>query len=351
MPVTGTIPWVEKYRPERLSDIVGNETTIRRLEAFAKNGNVPNVVISSLTLFNVKFIYLFYALLRLYLKQGPPGCGKTTSIWALAKEMLGSQIREACLELNASDDRGIDVVRNKIKNFAQIKVTLPPGRHKIIILDEADSMTEGAQQALRRTMELFSKTTRFALACNQSDKIIEPIQSRCAVIRYQKLTDAQMLFRLEEVCKKENVTQISVSYDIQGLNALLFTSQGDMRQALNNLQCTVSGYEIVTSENVLKVCDEPHPQLMLDMLNFCSKGKIRESAMIIHDLYRMGYSPEDILSNLFRVSKTATIPEYLKMVYIKEIGLCHMRVIEGLSSLVQLSGLVARLCKTENLII
>ena len=114
--------------------------------------------------------------------QGTPGIGKTTSILCLAHAMLGPAYKEAVLELNASDERGIDVVRNKIKTFAQKKVTLAPGKHKIIILDEADSMTSGAQQALRRTMEIFSNTTRFALACNQSSKIIEPIQSRCVCV-------------------------------------------------------------------------------------------------------------------------------------------------------------------------
>ena len=133
--------------------------------------------------------------------------------------MLGDAFNSAVLELNASNDRGIDVVRNRIKMFAQQKCTLPPGKHKIIILDEADSMTEGAQQALRRTMEIYSKTTRFALgefwfllqvikfwsACNNSEKIIEPIQSRCAVLRYSRLTDAQVLSRVLDVCGSEKV--------------------------------------------------------------------------------------------------------------------------------------------------
>lgn len=135
------------------------------------------------------------------------------------------------------DDRGIDVVRNKIKTFATKKVTLPPGKHKVIILDEADSMTKGAQQALRRTMEVYSAHTRFALACNTSTKVIEPIQSRCAILRYAKLTDAQVLRRLHEVCAAEGIV-----WEAAGLEALVFTAEGDMRNALNNLQSTFAGF-------------------------------------------------------------------------------------------------------------
>ena len=137
--------------------------------------------------------------------SGPPGIGKTTSILCLAHELLGSNYKEGVLELNASDDRGIDTVRNRIKMFAQKKVTLPEGFHKIVILDEADSMTVAAQQALRRTMEIYSKTTRFALACNTSSKIIEPIQSRCAMLRYTRLSDKDLHRRLMEICEAEKV--------------------------------------------------------------------------------------------------------------------------------------------------
>ena len=313
------VPWIEKYRPETFQEIVGNPETVSRLSVFAKDGNVPNIIIA-----------------------GPPGVGKTTTILCLARQLLGENFKEAVLELNASNDRGIDVVRNRIKMFAQQKVTLPKGKHKIIILDEADSMTEAAQQALRRTMELYSSTTRFALACNSSEKIIEPIQSRCAMLRYSKLSDAQVLAKVLEVCKKENV-----DHSDDGLEAIVFTAQGDMRQALNNLQSTHEGFGFVKSENVFKVCDEPHPILVKDMLDHCVKSDIEESYKIMAHLWKLGYSSEDIVTSIFRVCKTHNLPEYLKLEFIKEIGLTHLALVQGTQSLLQLSGMLARLCQVS----
>lgn len=256
-------------------------------------------------------------------------------------------------------------------------------------------MTDGAQQALRRIMEIYSKTTRFALACNASDKIIEPIQSRCAVLRYSKLTDGQILARLQEVVEKE---RLAVSDD--GLEAVIFTAQGDMRQvrgrsqergsearrvsvltapvllllqALNNLQSTNSGFGYINSENVFKVCDEPHPLLVKSMLGHCVEGNIDAAYQVVEQLWALGYSPEDIIGNIFRVCKTYQMAEFLKLEFIKvrllllfwlvgsgrgrvqsaastcsvapqEIGFTHMRVAEGVNSLLQMAGLLGRLC-------
>ena len=224
--------------------------------------------------------------------------------------------------------RGLDVVRNRIKGFAQKKVTLPPGRHKIVILDEADrsvhplpikplrltySMTPGAQQALRRTMEIYASTTRFALACNQSNKIIEAIQSRCAILRYSRLTDQQLLTRLLQICQAENV-----SHTEDGLAALIFSAEGDMRQAINNLQSTVSGFGLVNGENVFKVCDQPHPIAVQNMLRNCNKGDVEEALDALRELWAKGYSAVDIIGTMFRVVKTMDVlSEYIKLEFIK----------------------------------
>ncbi|XP_012533733.1 replication factor C subunit 2 [Monomorium pharaonis] len=314
---SANMPWIEKYRPQVFSDIVGNEDTVSRLAVFAQHGNTPNIIIG-----------------------GPPGVGKTTTILCLARTLLGPAFKEAVLELNASNERGIDVVRNKIKMFAQKKVNLPKGKHKIIILDEADSMTDGAQQALRRTMEIYSHTTRFALACNNTEEIIEPIQSRCAMLRYGKLTDAQVLAKVLEVCEKENI-----SYTDDGMEAIVFTAQGDMRQALNNLQSTYNGFNHVNAENVFKVCDEPHPLIVKDMLDNCIKGDVSKACTVMDHFWKMGYSAEDIVSNVFKVCKNHTMDEKLKVKFVKEIGITHMGIVEGINSLLQLHALVARLCR------
>ncbi|KAJ3054789.1 replication factor C subunit 4 [Rhizophlyctis rosea] len=196
--------------------------------------------------------------------------------------------------------------------FAQKKVTLPPGRHKIIILDEADSMTGGAQQALRRTMEIYSNTTRFALACNMSSKIIEPIQSRCAILRYSRLSEKQLLKRLMEVCAMEKV-----KYVPEGLEAIIFTSEGDMRQAINNLQSTHSGFGLVNADNVFKVCDQPHPVVVRDLVQACLEANVDTAVGKLAGLWTQGFASVDVVSTLFKVVKGYDMPEYVKLEYIR----------------------------------
>jgi len=309
------LPWVEKYRPHVLADVVGNEDAVLRLKSIAADGNMPHMILT-----------------------GSPGIGKTTCVLALAREMLGDSTKEGVLELNASDERGIDVVRNKIKMFAQQKVTLPAGKHKVVILDEADSMTTAAQQAMRRTMELYSGTTRFALACNNSSEIIEPIQSRCAILRFMKPTDAEIYKRLEDICKKE-----SVPYTSDGLEAIIFTADGDLRQAVNSLQSTASGFDMIDQNTVLKVCDQPHPKVAQGIIEACVEGDLRKSHSQLETLWEKGYSAQDIVQTVFRVTRNMDMAEGTKLEFLRVIGSYHMRILDGLDSLVQLSGMLAQL--------
>ncbi|KAK7201799.1 replication factor C, subunit 4 [Novymonas esmeraldas] len=345
-------PWVEKYRPQTVADIVGNTEAISRLQVIAKEGNLPNLLLC-----------------------GPPGTGKTTSMLCLARDLLLQNtdagaastqpggaakdiLKDAVLELNASDDRGLDVVREKIKLFAQTKKTLPKKffstgeganraeqvvhLHKIVLLDEADSMTPAAQQALRRTMELHSSTTRFAFACNNSSKIIEPIQSRCAVVRFKKLSDAEILTRLVYVIQQE-----SVSYTDDGLEALLYLAEGDLRQAMNALQATHTGYGLVNADNVFKVCDQPHPVLVENIIAACvTKRNIEEAHKEMNRLLNRGYAPADVIATFFKVVQTNARlfrSELQQLEVLKVVGETTMRIAEGVGTALQLAAMLARM--------
>ncbi|PSR82180.1 P-loop containing nucleoside triphosphate hydrolase protein [Coniella lustricola] len=211
-------PWVEKYRPKNLNDVTAQDHTITVLQRTLQASNLPHM--------------LFY---------GPPGTGKTSTILALAKELFGPEfMKQRVLELNASDERGISIVREKVKDFARMQLTSPPPGYKnrypcppfkIIILDEADSMTQDAQSALRRTMETYSKITRFCLICNYVTRIIDPLASRCSKFRFKSLDQGNAKKRLEEIAEKEGV-----ALQDGAINALIKCSEGDLRKAITFLQ-------------------------------------------------------------------------------------------------------------------
>lgn len=162
------------------------------------------------------------------------------------------------------------------------------------------------------------------------------------MLRFSKLSDAQVLAKCIEVCQKEYL-----NYQEDGLEAVVFTAQGDMRQALNNLQSTANGFGQISGENVFKVCDEPHPMLVQDMLQHCIDGDIHKAYKIMAKLWRLGYAAEDIIGNIFRVCKRMIMAEKLKLIFIRHIGETHMRIVDGNNSLLQMSGLLAKLCESS----
>lgn len=215
-------PWVEKYRPNKIDDIYHQKEVVAALRKSVSSGKVPHM-----------------------LMYGPPGTGKTSTILALAKELYGPEFyRSRVLELNASDDRGIGMVRDKIKKFAQKKITKSPDTAypcppvQIIILDEADSMTNDAQAALRRTIEVYSAQTRFCIICNYVSKIIEPLASRCVKFRFEPISDEQQVKRLEYICSQE-----SISYEPSALTALVDVTEGDLRKSIMMLQSAGRSFE------------------------------------------------------------------------------------------------------------
>jgi replication factor C subunit 2/4 len=318
--LTCELPWSEKYRPNKLNDIVGNDEIIRRLMVISKEGNIPNIILS-----------------------GPSGLGKTTSIHCLARELLKDDYDKGVLEINASDSRGIEIVRNKIKMFAQKKTNFNGIKHKIVILDEADSMTAAAQQALRRTMEMYSTTTRFVFACNTSTKIIEPIQSRCAILRFTKLDNQDVKKRLEYIMREEGIEEI-IKRD--GLDAIIFLSDGDLRYAINTLQVASTFREkTITDEFIYQICDKPQPLLIKNIINACYEKSFEKAKEQIIELCEKGFAMSDIIILLFKmICNDNKIEEKKKIEMLKIITIYHQRIIYGTSTELQLIGCLAHLC-------
>ena len=236
MDETHTI-WIEKYRPARLVDIVGQDEIIERLSSYVKTGNLPHLLFT-----------------------GSAGVGKTTAAVTLAREFFGASWQMNFRELNASDERGIDVVRNQIKQFAR---TTPLGdaTFKILFLDEADALTTDAQAALRRTMESYAKTCRFILSCNYSSKIIDPIQSRCAIYRFRPLSAQAVKEEIARIAAKEGLI---VTPD--AMDAMVYIAQGDMRKAINALQGAAIINTTIDSPMVYAITSNARPDEIEDLL-------------------------------------------------------------------------------------
>lgn len=310
-------PWVEKYRPQKLDDIVGQEAIINRLEKYVGEESMPNLMFT-----------------------GPAGVGKTTTAIALVKSILGEYWKQNFLELNASDARGIDTVRNNIKSFCRLKPVGAPFR--IIFLDEVDNMTKDAQHALRREMEMYTKTASFILSCNYSSKIIDPIQSRCAIFRFTPINEADIVKRLEYICNEENV-----NYTPEALESIVYFSEGDMRKSINILQASASEGEGITEEAVYAVVSKAKPQNINKMITEALSGDFLKARDILRDTMVLeGVSGEDMISQIYSdVSKRVYEGKMSGDIYIElieSIANCDFRIREGANPRIQLEALLTQ---------
>lgn len=291
---------VDKYRPKALSDVIGNQETLSTLIHILCTRSMPHILFT-----------------------GPPGTGKTTCARIMCKEILGNN-EEAVLEMNASDDRGIDVVRTKIKYFAQKMVKLEPSQFKMVILDEADSMTTAAQQAMRRVMEIYADTTRFILICNTFTKIFEPIQSRCAVLKFDRLSDSHIRSELERICAIEGMV-----VKAEALDMVVKLCDGDMRQCLNIIQ-SVSGLEKIDSHVIEQVTGQPAPAFVEKILCLLQEKKVDAALELFDEMWAAKYEPMDIASAFFRSAKYRDDYDLMKCV-----GMTQLRLAEGYDTKLQ----------------
>lgn len=306
------LPWTEKYRPKRLADIVGQEAIVGRLQAYVKGKSMPHLLFA-----------------------GPAGVGKTTAAICIANELFGDTSHDF-LELNASDERGIDVVRSKIKDFARTKPL--SGDYKIVFLDESDSLTSDAQNALRRTMEQYTATCRFILSCNYSSKIIEPIQSRCAVFRFTRLPQDKVKAYLERILKAEGT-----GYDEKGLDAILYVCEGDMRRAVNVLQSAAAQGK-VDEDNVYAITTRAKPEEIKELLELALSGKFIDARNLLDKLMlTVGLSGEDILLQMNREAMNLEQDDKVKVRIVDLVGEANFTLVEGANERIQLEALLARL--------
>jgi len=305
--------WIEKYRPKKLNEVVGQDDVIERLKAYVEIHSLPHLLFA-----------------------GPAGTGKTTCAIALAKEIFGDGWRQNFTEMNASDERGIDVVRTKIKDFAR---TAPIGEtsFKIIFLDEADALTPEAQAALRRTMERFTKTCRFIMSVNYSSKIIEPIQSRCAVFRFRPLKQEDIKKYLNFIAKNEG---LKIAED--GSDAIIYVASGDMRKAVSALQVAASVSKKIDAENIYKITATAKPEDVKKMLNTAIEGDFLKARTYLDKmLINYGLSGEDIIKQIHKTIFDLSIPDESKIQLIDRTGETEFRIVEGSNERIQLEALLA----------
>lgn len=308
--------WTEKYRPSTFDDVVGQDEVVKRVRAFVEQGNMPHLLFS-----------------------GPAGTGKTSLAMVIARKLFGNEWHGNLLELNASDDRGIGIIRENVKNFARTRA-LGDVPFKIIYLDESDALTREAQHALRRTMENYTRTCRFILSCNYSSKIIDPIQSRCALFRFKPLSDKAMQSILIKVKKQEKVT-----VEPAAEKALIEVSGGDVRRLHNLLQSCAAVSKQVTDQLVFELASVARPKEITEVLTLALEAKFIDARKrLLKIMLTYGFSGLDAIKQIQQQVlnlDNALISDRNKLKLIERCGEHEFRLTEGADEFVQLEALLA----------
>ena len=313
------LPWVEKYRPKTSNDIILDPFIKQKIDKILELKMIPNMIIT-----------------------GEPGTGKTSTIICLSKEIFKEDnFNENVLELNASDDRGLSIINNKILPFCKKKTK--NDIIKLVILDEADSITNKAQNLLSNIISEYRKNTRFVFICNDCTQITESIQSRCMIIKYGKISKIDLFNKIKDICINE-----SIVYNDLAIDELLFLSDYDIRQAINNLECIYYSALEFNVDNINIILDKPKPVYMNQILTHCINNDLDNSIDIITKLYNKGYTPNDILLTFMKClmdeSKICEIEhEYILKIY-EIISLTYIRVNGGIDTLLQLCGCISKIC-------
>jgi len=305
--------WTEKYRPSKFSKVVGQEEIIRRVEALTNSLNIPHLLFA-----------------------GPAGTGKSTLALIVVKELFKENWKENYLELNASDERGINVVREKVKTFARTK-SIGDVPFKVIFLDEADALTPEAQQALRRTMENYSTTCRFVLSCNYSSKIIDPIQSRCAMFRFKLLEKKDIEKVVRDILEGEKLT-----IEPGAMEILYEGSEGDCRRAINLLQSTSSISPVITTDLVSTILSNAKPKDIKIVLDYALSGDFQQAREKLLDIIlKESISGQDVIKSIQKEIWNLPIEPELKVKLTEKTGEIEFRIVEGSDPFIQLESLIA----------
>jgi len=306
--------WTEKYRPKEFSEIKGQKEIVKRVKAFVELKNMPHLLFA-----------------------GPAGVGKSTLALIIAKKLFKEEWHQNFLELNASDERGIDIIRNKVKDFARTKAigNVP---FKIIFLDECDALTREAQQSLRRTMENYTQTCRFILSCNYSSKIIDPIQSRCAMFRFKRLEKKEIHSIIEKIEKDENL-----KIDEKSKEALFVISEGDVRRVENILQSSAAISKNITEEIIFSMASVAKPKEVDEVLKLALANKFLEARNKLLDvMLNYGLSGVDIIKQIQQEILNLNIDNEKKMKLMEKCGEIEFRMTEGSDEFIQLEALLSQ---------